>query len=169
MLERVNELREERTGITDRLKAVLDELETKTDTEDTDTLAKIKDYWLYISSVQGIRVDVKNTTSTWIAIKGWLTSEEGGLRWAKNIGLFVGILVAAWILSKLLSRSVHRALKMTERVSQLLEDFLVGTVRWAVMIVGVIMALAALEVSIGPPLPSSVPPASLSPSLYRIR
>jgi small conductance mechanosensitive channel len=150
LLEKVNALRAERTLITDRLKAVLDELETKTDTEDTDTLAKLKDHRLYISSVQGIRVDVKDTTSTWIALKGWLTSDEGGLRWAENIGLFFGILVAAWILSKLLSHAVQRALKMTERVSQLLEDFLVGTVRWVVMIVGVIMALAALEVSIGP-------------------
>jgi small conductance mechanosensitive channel len=39
---------------------------------------------------------------------------------------------------------------MTGRVSQLLEDFLVGAVRWVVMIVGIVMALAALEVSIGP-------------------
>jgi len=150
LLEKVNELREERTLITDRLKAVLDELETKTDTEDTDTLAKIKDYRLYISSVQGIRVDVKDTTSTWIALKGWLTSDEGGLRWAENIGLFFGILVVAWILSKLLSRAVHHGLQMTGRVSQLLEEFFVGSVRWVVMIVGVIMALATLEVSIGP-------------------
>jgi small conductance mechanosensitive channel len=150
LLEKVNTLREERTVLTDRLKAVLDELETKTDTEDTDTLAAIKDYRLYISSVQGIRVDVKDTTSTWIAIKGWLTSEEGGLRWVENIGLFFGILVAAWILSRLLSRAVHRALKIAGRVSQLLEDFLVGAVRWVVMIVGIVMALAALEVSIGP-------------------
>jgi small conductance mechanosensitive channel len=150
LLERVNELREERTVITDRLNAVLGELETKTDKEDADTLAKVRDYRLYISSVQGIRLDVKDTTSTWIAVKGWLMSEEGGLRWAKNIALFVGIILAAWILSRILSRGVHRALKMTGGVSRLLDDFLVRSVRWVVMIVGIIMALAALEVSIGP-------------------
>jgi len=150
LLEQVNELREERTVLIDRLKAVLDELETKTDTEDADTLAKAKDYKLYISSVQGIRVDVKDTTSTWIALKGWLLSEEGGMRWARNLGMFLGILVVAWLLSKVLSRGMRRALKMTGSVSRLLEDFLVSSVRWVVMIVGVIMALAALEVSIGP-------------------
>jgi small conductance mechanosensitive channel len=150
LLETVNDLREERTVLIDRLKAVLDELETKTDKEDADTLAKVTDYRLYISSVQGIRLDVKDTTSTWIAVKGWLTSEEGGLRWAQNVALFIGILVGAWILSKILSRAVHRGLKMAGKVSQLLENFLVGTVRWVVMAVGVIMALAALEVSIGP-------------------
>ena len=35
-------------------------------------------------------------------------------------------------------------------VSQLLEDFLVKAVRWVVMALGIIMALAALEISIGP-------------------
>ena len=150
LLEQVNTLREERTVIIDRLNAVLDELQTKTDEEDTDTLAKIRDYRLYISSVQGIRVDVKDATSTWIAVKGWLNSDEGGLRWTKNIALFLGILIAAWILSKILSGMVHRGLKMTGGVSQLLDDFLVRSVRWLVMIVGAIMALAALEVSVGP-------------------
>ncbi len=150
LLENVNALREQRTVLIDHLKAVLDELETKTDKDDADTLAKVKDYRLYISSVQGIQLDVKDTTSAWVAVKGWLTSEEGGLRWAMNVGLFLGILVVAWVLSKILSRAVHRGLKMTGGVSRLLEDFLVGTVRWVVMVVGVIMALAALEVSIGP-------------------
>lgn len=88
LLEQVNRLREERTVLVDRLNAVLGELESKTDQEDTETLGKLKDYRLYIKSLQGIRVDVKDTTSTWIAIKGWLMSQEGGLRWAKNIALF---------------------------------------------------------------------------------
>jgi small conductance mechanosensitive channel len=150
LLEKVNDLREQRTVIIDRLKAVLDELEAKTDTDDAETLAKISDHRRYISAVSGIRVDVKDTTSAWAAIKGWLVSEEGGLRWAKNLGAFFGILLAAWLLSKLLSRALHRGLRVAGRVSRLLEAFLVGAVRWVVMIVGLIMALAALEVSIGP-------------------
>ena len=39
---------------------------------------------------------------------------------------------------------------MTGGVSLLLENFLVGAVRWVAMAVGIIMALASLEVSIGP-------------------
>jgi len=150
LLEQVNTLREARTQLLDRLKAVIAELETKTDQEDAYTLAKIQDYRLYMGSVTGITLDVKDTTSAWVAVKGWLTSDEGGLRWARNIALFLGILFAAWVLSKLFSRAVHRGLRMTGRVSKLLEDFLVGAVRWVVMAVGVIMALAALEVSVGP-------------------
>jgi small conductance mechanosensitive channel len=150
LLERLNQLREERTVIIDHLKTVLDELASKTDKDDTATLAKIKDYRLYISSVSGIRVDIQDTTSAWVAIKGWLVSDEGGLRWARNIATFVGILLAAWLLSNILSRAMHRALRAVGNVSRLLEDFLVNTVRWVVVAIGVIMAIAALEVSIGP-------------------
>jgi small conductance mechanosensitive channel len=150
LLETVNRLREERTQLIDRLNTVLSELESKTDKEDSETLDKIKDYRLYISSVQGIQVDAKDATSTWISIKGWLTSAEGGLRWAKNVGTFAAIILIAWLLSKLISRAVHRALSISDKLSHLLEDFLVGMVRWIVMAIGATMALAALEVSVGP-------------------
>jgi len=150
LLEIVAKLREDRTVVTDRLNAVIDELESKTGEGDTDTLTKIEDYRLYIRGVGGIDVDVKDTTSALIAIKGWLSSEEGGIRWAKNIGLFLGIIIVAWILSKLFSRGVRRGLRSMNNVSQLLEDFLVNAIRWVVMAVGIIMALAALEISIGP-------------------
>jgi small conductance mechanosensitive channel len=150
LLEELNDLRTERTQLIDNLEAVLAELESKTDAEDSDTLAKIKDYRLYIHSVQGIELDLRDSTSSWIAIKGWMVSDEGGLRFAKNILKFLGIIFLAWMVSKLLSRAVRRALGMTDRVSQLLEDFLVGSVRWVVMAIGIITALAAMEFSVGP-------------------
>ena len=149
-LEIVTELREDRTVFIDRLKTVLDELATKTGEGDTDTLNKINDYRLYIGGVGGIEVDVTDTTSALIAVKGWLTSDEGGIRWAENIGVFLGILIAAWVLAKIFSRGVRRGLGAMNNVSQLLEDFLVKAVRWVVMALGIIMALAALEISIGP-------------------
>lgn len=150
LLERVTELREERTVLLDRFRTVLDALEEKTDENDSETLALIQDHRLYASAVSGIQVDVEDTTSAWIAIKGWALSEEGGIRWAINIATFFGILIAAWIVSRLFSAGIHRALKRVKGTSRLLENFLVKAVRWVVMAVGLIMALAALEVSIGP-------------------
>lgn len=150
LLENLNELRAERTQLIDNLKAVLDELTSKTDKEDTETLAEIADYRLYIRSVQGIELDISDTTSTWIAIKGWLISDEGGLRFARNILRFVGILIVAWMVSGFLSRAVRRTLGITDKLSRLLVDFLVGAVRWIVMAIGIIMALAAMEISVGP-------------------
>ncbi len=150
LLEKVTELREEQTTLLDRFPAVLDALDGKTDESDSDTLAKIKDYLLYAAAVSGIQVDVSDTTSAWIAIKGRALSEEGGVRWSVNIAKFIGILIAAWIIAKLLSAGIHRALSRVKGTSRLLESFLVKAVRWVVLAAGLIMALAALEISVGP-------------------
>jgi len=150
LLEKVAELREERTVLLDQFKAVISALEAKTDETDSETLSKIADYKLYASAVRGIELDVKDTTSAWLAIKGWILSEEGGIRWAMNLAKFFGILIAAWIISGLFSSLIHRAMQRVPGKSRLLEDFLVKAARWLVLAIGLIMALAALEVSVGP-------------------
>lgn len=150
LLETVAEMREERKLLIDRFKAVLAALEAKTPEDDAATLSLLADHRLYIRAVSGVDVDVQDTTSAWIAIKGWTTSEEGGIRLAINLARFFGVLIAAWFIAKLLSAGVHRALKKVKGTSRLLEDFLVKTIRWVVMGVGIIMALAALEISVGP-------------------
>ena len=150
MLEEVTVLREERTELVDRLRTVLDELESKTDEADSDTLAKVSDLRLYSKAFSGIKVDVDDTTSAWIAMKGWLLSDEGGKRLAFNIAKFLAILFTAWIISRMLSSGARHALARVEGTSRLLENFLVRAVRWIVMAIGLIMALSALEVSITP-------------------
>ncbi len=150
LLEAVADLREQRTLLLDQFKSVLAALESKTDEGDADTLAKIADYKLYASAVKGIELDVKDTTSAWLAVKGWIMSDEGGSRWVINVAKFVGILFAAWIIAGIVSGLIHRAVRRVPGASKLLEDFLVKAARWVVLAIGVIMALAALEVSIGP-------------------
>jgi len=150
LLENVNLLREERTKIIDNFKAVVTELAGKTDTSDSATQAKISEYQLYSRSVQGIHLDIADTTSSWIAIKGWIVSDEGGLRFALNFLRFLGILIVAWLFSKVASKGLRRALSLTSNISRLLSDFLEGMVRWIVITIGIIMALAAMEVSIAP-------------------
>ncbi len=150
LLEAVADLREQRTLLLDQFKSVLAALEIKTDEGDADTLAKIADYKLYASAVKGIELDVNDTTSAWLAIKGWIMSDEGGSRWVINVAKFVGILFAAWIIAGIVSGLIHRAVRRVPGASKLLEDFLVKAARWVVLAIGVIMALAALEVSIGP-------------------
>ncbi len=150
LLEKVNELREERTLILDNYKAVIDALIAKTDESDSGTRTKIEDYQLYAKSVQGFHLDVTDTTSSWIAIKGWLMSEEGGLRFSLNFLRFVAIVVFTWMFARFLGGVTKRALGMTDKVSMLLENFLSGAVRWITMAIGGIMALSALEVSVAP-------------------
>lgn len=150
LLEQLTEQRENRAGIADRFAVAIEALETKTDADDGDTQAILKDHLLYAEAVSGIEVDVKDTTSAWVAAKGWARSPEGGVRWALNIGKFLGILLAAWIISRVVSSLIRKALGRVKGTSRLLEKFLVNAVRWAIMAVGLIMALAALEVKIGP-------------------
>lgn len=149
MLELVNSLRLERTKLVDNFRTTVDELESRTDKDDSKTLAVVKDYRLYIRSVSGINLDLTDTTSTWVTVKGWITSEEGGMRWAKNLVVFFTILIAAWFLARFLSWLMHRAMTKVE-LPLLLEHFLVKFIRWVVMIVGVIVALTALEISAAP-------------------
>jgi small conductance mechanosensitive channel len=150
MLEDVAKLHKDRTVLLDQLKAVIAALETKTDKNDTETLAIIRDYTLYASAVSGIQVDIKDATSTWLVIRTWLLSEEGGQRWGFNILSFIGLLIAAWVISSIFSRLIHHAMQRVPGTSKLLEDFFVKMTRWLVMAIGIIMALSALEVSIGP-------------------
>jgi small conductance mechanosensitive channel len=149
LLETVTKLREERTLLIDNMRTVIDELEAKTHKDDADTQAAIRDYRLYISGVSGINVDVRDTTSAWASLSGWATSAEGGLRWLENLATFAGILILAWFLAKLFSRLLEKAMGRMSAPA-LLADFLVRSVRWVVMLIGIIWALTALEVSVAP-------------------
>jgi small conductance mechanosensitive channel len=95
-------------------------------------------------------VDVSDTEAIWATMKGWFTSKEGGLRWLKNISLFVITVIAFYFLARLLSKAADRALAAAAATSTLLRKFLVTSVRRLTIIVGVIVGLAALEVNIGP-------------------
>jgi small conductance mechanosensitive channel len=152
LLEKVTSLREERRQIIDRFEEVLAALAAKTTKDDAETQAAIADYQLYARQISGISVDVKDTTSAWIAIKGWLLAPSGGIKLAQDLAIFFGILIAAWFISRLFSSGIHKALKRVPGKSRLLEDFLVKSVRWVTMAIGIVMALAALDVSVGPVL-----------------
>ncbi len=87
-------------------------------------------------------------------IVGWLKSTEGGLRWAGNFGRFAGIVLAAWLLSLILGalaeRAMNRAMRTSRRMSSLMRDFISKSIRRIVLVIGVVVALSALEVEIGP-------------------
>ena len=136
------QLQAERTLLTDRLRAVLDEWEKKG--------GDPGEYRLYANAVGGLDVDVSDAGHTLKVLKAWLFSEQGGLRWAWNIVKFVAILAAFWLLSRLLSGLVGQAAGRIRGTSTLLQTFLTNFVRQATLAIGGIVALAALEVNISP-------------------
>ncbi len=142
LLERLTELRAQRTALTDRMSIVLDALEAKG--------GETEEYRQYIDAVSGIKVDVSDYEALWVSITGWLLSDEGGLRWIGNVAVFVVTVIVFLLIANIAGKAAERALAMTDRTSALLKDFLVKGARRLVLIVGIIVALAALEVNIGP-------------------
>ncbi|MCB9853279.1 MAG: mechanosensitive ion channel family protein [Phycisphaerales bacterium] len=134
--------REDQQKIIDRFNIVLAALTRKG--------GDAKPYETYVNAVSGIKIDVSDASAVWVSIWGWATSEEGGLRLAKNIGLFLVTLFAFWILSRITGRAVRRGVKMMRGASDLFRDFLVNSARRSVLIVGLIVALGQLEVEISP-------------------
>ena len=142
ILEEVTKLQEQQTALIDRVKAVIDELRKKG--------GEVGAYEKYLAAVSGIKVDVTDAGSTWTVITGWLKSSEGGVRWLKNIILFVVTILAFLILSSILGKATRRAVAKAKGASALLKDFLVNVVHKATFLVGLVVALSMLEVNIGP-------------------
>jgi small conductance mechanosensitive channel len=145
ILEHLTELRAERTAIIDRTNTVIDAFEEKGGDE-----AIIDEYRLYIKAVSGLKVDVADVDATSTAIKGWLLSKEGGLRWGMNIAIFIITVLAFYFLSVIVGRAAERALKASKHTSALLSDFLAKAIRRGIIALGVLAGLAALELNIGP-------------------
>lgn len=142
LLETVNKLKEEQTALTDRLKVVIEELKSKG--------GEINDYESYITAISGVEVDVSDASATWTVITGWLTSTEGGIRWAKNILFFLVVILISWILSKVVSKAVEKAVVKIKSASELLKEFIVNISRKTIFLVGFVVALSMLEINVGP-------------------
>ena len=142
LLADVTKLQEQQTALMDRVKAVNEELRTKG--------GEVDAYDKYLAAVSGIKVDVTDASGTWTVVTGWLTSKEGGLRWAKNIIFFILTIFAFMILSKILGSAARRAVANFKGASELLKDFVVNVVSKATVLIGLIVALSMLEVNVGP-------------------
>jgi len=145
LLEKRSALGDERSDIIDRVSAVLEAFQAKG--------GDIAGFQKYVNAVSDSLPQVPDPTdmnATWIAIKNWLKSEKGGLRWAKNIGSFIVTLIVFLILGKILGGIVSRGMKSFKKTSDLLRDFFVNSVRKVTIFIGVVVALSYLEVDIGP-------------------
>jgi small conductance mechanosensitive channel len=145
LLEHIAELHAEGTALIDRTNLVIDAFEEKGGDE-----GLIEEYRQYIKAVSGLKIDVTDVDATSTAIMGWLVSKEGGLRWGKNLGIFIVTVLAFYLLSIILGRAADKALKASRHASALLSEFLAMAIRRGIIAIGLIVGLAALEVNIGP-------------------
>lgn len=147
----LSKLRKDRKKVIERFNVVLSEINRKIglDAEGKE-LAEVLVYRRYIDTVGGIKLDLSDTKSTWISIKGYIISEEGGLKWLVNIAIFITILIIFWILSKILSNAVRKGLSLAESDSQILNNFFINSVRRLTIIIGLLVALSAIGINVAP-------------------
>ena len=143
LIDYSTQLGNERTEITDRLKLVLDNWDLKG--------GDSKDIRTYIAAVGGLKLDVSDKTATIARIKSWLVADEGGLRVARNIGLFLAYLLGSVILARIVRVIANRVMAATSHgPSLLLRRFLVDMSGRAIVFVGFLAGLSALEVNLAP-------------------
>ncbi len=151
ILEAITDLRAERTALIDRLNVILDELNTKLGkTLDGKDNEAVVPYRLYAHSVGGLKVDVSDREAAWATVTGWLLSDEGGVRWAFNIAIFVITILVFVLLAGLFGKLAEKAFGIANSRSILLRNFVVHSVRRVTIIIGLMIGLAALEINIGP-------------------
>ncbi len=138
----IAKLQDERTLLGDQLRVVLDEWEKKG--------GDPAEFRTYAAAVSGLEVDVKDTATAATVMKNWLVSEQGGVRWGWNIVKFLAILVGFWILSRILSGLTGSALARIKGPSSLLRGFLVSFVRLMTRVIGIVVAVSALEINTNP-------------------
>jgi small conductance mechanosensitive channel len=142
LAKKLPELQEEQAQLIERLNVVVDALEKKG--------GDVEAYRQYISAVTGIDLSASDASTTWTVLRGWLTSEQGGQRWMWNILKFLAILAAFYLAASVVANLLRHAVSRVKGSSQLLVDFVGKFVKQLMIVIGLIVALAALEVNIGP-------------------
>ncbi|MEZ2225886.1 MAG: mechanosensitive ion channel domain-containing protein [Microcoleus sp.] len=132
-----------RTAVVDRFNVILEELDRKG--------GDSKYYRKYIEAITKAEIDVKDTEGLGVRVLSWFKSDEGGLRWVSNIGKFVGIVLASAIVSQIVGFVISKLLKLSN-TSKLMRQFTVVVINRGGIVVGVLLALTALEVSLAPVL-----------------
>jgi small conductance mechanosensitive channel len=136
------QLMSERTALVDRLKLVLDKWEAKG--------GDPKDYRMFIASIGGIKIDVSDRAATMARISAWLTADEGGLRWARNLATFLGYIIGSVIVAWIVRMILRRAMSGPRVSSHLLRDFVISSAGRIIVAIGVLLGLSALEVNLAP-------------------
>ncbi len=137
----LKKLREEKASALTRFQLVIAELESKG--------GDVAEFVDYANAVSGAQVDVTDAGATWEAFTGWLVAKDGGVKWGLQILKFLGIVFIFWIIARFVRRVVARATELSDRFSELLEQFMVTISFRAVMCIGLLVALGTVGVNVG--------------------
>jgi small conductance mechanosensitive channel len=143
--ERLTQLVGERKQLFDKFSAVLNSWEKKAGDEKA-----IADYRAYRNSIIAEEARTADFETLVAKAVSWLTSEDGGIHIAANIGIFLLSLFGLLLVAGIAGRSSRLWINRIPNISKLLQAFLVGVVYWIVFAVGLMIVLSALGVDITP-------------------
>ena len=139
-------LKSEEIAIIARFNIVLDELEAKGGDSTS--------YRKYIDAISGLEKYVTDSSGLGVQLVSWFTSEEGGISLAIDIAIGLaklgGILVITLIIAPRLGKLTDNLLGRVSGISTLFRGFIVTIVKRGVLVIGALIALAALGVDLGP-------------------
>lgn len=140
-MQNLASLREERAALLERFNTVLDALEIKGG--DPTELRQ------YADAVSAIKVDARDTSAAWNTFSSWLTSGEGGVKWALRLAQFLVIMAVAWFAASAVGGFVKRYTEHSDRMSELHERFLNRIARNLILFIGLLVALSTVGVEVG--------------------
>ncbi|MEM1084276.1 MAG: mechanosensitive ion channel family protein [Verrucomicrobiota bacterium] len=143
--DKLVELRTEESDIIERTTVVMDVLEAK-----GGDVSSARTFVAAISDLSASGDSETRAAAVVASVQGWLRSPEGGLRLLKRVGLALMIFVFFWFVSRYAGKAVGRGLERRRNISNLLTNFAKKMAGGLVFLIGILMALAALGVSIGP-------------------
>jgi len=132
----------ERGGMINRFTAVLDALDDKGGDSES--------YRKYIDAASSVDLDITDTEGLGVRLVSWITSPDGGLNLILDIAKFGGILLVSVIIAPQVGKISNNVLARVGGMSTLFRDFTVMLVKRGVVVLGFLLALAAIGVNLGP-------------------
>jgi small conductance mechanosensitive channel len=93
---------------------------------------------------------VSDQAATRARVLTWLTADEGGLRWARDLGTFIGYLLGSVLVAWIVRAILRRVMSRGRMASQLLRDFVLTSSGRIIVAIGFLLGLSALEVNLAP-------------------
>lgn len=144
MVTQATVLKTARSALTTRVQTVLDELDKKG--------GDIESYDRYAKAVTGLDFDITDAQGIKVRLLTWLQSPDGGISLGIGLLKFGGIIAAAFIVAPRIGTLSNTVLSKIGGMSVLFRDFTVMVIKRSVIVIGALLALAALGVDLGPVL-----------------
>ncbi len=104
----------------------------------------------FVDDVTSFHLDVADNATRWSLIELWITSEGGGIKLAKNLARFLGVMLLFVLLAMVIGSITSKALHRTENISHLMRDFIIRSIRRVIILVGFMMSLSLAGINITP-------------------